>query len=163
VLIDNGVISIPDGGRGKQRDHRKGDAIGFRLVDVPIGHDEDGEVVTSAVVESGPVRGNAQQFKQGSNPDQVQRLMVRAEADGEIAVTAPDRLKLNPGAKVLPFSIIRDRFVEDRINFDDPEGRKDESVLKRIRKTACEAFHDGCRKLDAAKKIGYDKQYLWFK
>jgi hypothetical protein len=54
VLIIDGVISVPDDETGKQRDRGKGAAIGFKLVDVTIGSDANGDLVQSAVIIEAP-------------------------------------------------------------------------------------------------------------
>jgi hypothetical protein len=158
ILVDNDSVSIPNGDGGKQRDGAKGAAIGFKLVEVQIGVDADGEAVTSCVVESAPLMKPSQKFAPGSPEDDVLRLMAGAEDD---AVLSPPHLKQPYGFKVLPRAVIQEQFIAERVSFADQKEIEDPAAMRRVRQGACAAFRRAVAKLAKAEKINFSERFMW--
>jgi AAA domain-containing protein len=92
----------------KQRDHRMGDPFAFRLIPVEIGTDENGEPVTSCVVE--PERGAVvrTEAKRQRDPKAAQiALRALAEAVDEQGAVPPSSIHIPTSIKVVSVSVWR--------------------------------------------------------
>jgi hypothetical protein len=146
---------------GKQRDGAAGGAIGFRRVDVDLGLDVDGEMVRSCVIEEVPLSsGTSSQISDDSHAGRLLRLAVRAQA--EHSVTAPERLGLFPGEKVIPLEKIGGIFIDEYVALKSAgmSSLSDED-RRQLRKSGSNAFGRAVLTLEQAKKIKKDNQFLW--
>jgi hypothetical protein len=92
----------------KQRDGELGFKIGFKLVDLVIGEDADGNCIKSAVVEWGA--GQAPKTKTKREAPRAQRLLT------EVVEQAIDEagFQFTPWADAPPAQCVRDSVVRDR-------------------------------------------------
>jgi hypothetical protein len=160
MLVENNAITIPSSPTvGKQRDGARGVGIGFKVVSVLVGFDEDDDPVTGATIDEGPMP-RQDGVKLGAEEERVLRFIDKANH-----LPAPGRLKLVPGATIVKRAQVREAYVADReLVYGDSgdNGDKNDVAERRTRKSANTAFGRACDRLRDAGKIEFDEEYLWF-
>ena len=92
----------------KQRDHRVGNPFAFRLIPVEVGTDENGELVTSCVVEPETGAVARTEAKRQRDPKAAQiALRALAEAIEEQGVVPPSSIHIPTSIKVVSVSVWR--------------------------------------------------------
>lgn len=92
----------------KQRDHRVGDPFAFRLIPVQVGTDENGEPVTSCVVEPETGAVVRTEAKRQRDPKAAQiALRALCEVIAEQGTPASASLHIPSGARVVSVSVWR--------------------------------------------------------
>lgn len=125
------TLLMVDGGKSKrvtvtkQKNAEEGDPFGFKLLSIELGDDEDGEPVTSCIVEAAELTERA---VGGLRLNDGQALALRAlrdviQSDGLSAVLhLPDQPSTVKPDTVARLSAWRDRYLEIA---GDPEGKPD--------------------------------------
>lgn len=104
----------------KLKEGREGDKYGFKLLDIPLGMDDDGEVYGSCVVEHGPVAAKAPARGKG-------KWQKRVDAALDDLAGLDDRL--------VPRAQVEDRVLEIALENDGPpsDGQAPKSRTRSIR------------------------------
>jgi hypothetical protein len=127
----NELSSVITATVAKQRDHRIGDPFAFRLIPVEVGTDENGEPVTSCVVE--PETGTVvrTEAKRQRDPKAAQiALRALAEAVDEQGVIPPGSMHIPTGVKVVPVSVWRQQAYRRGISTSDEERAKQQAFKR---------------------------------
>jgi hypothetical protein len=132
----------------KQRDHRVGDTFAFCLMPVQIGHDDEGEPITSCAVE--PVEASALKRTTSRKLSDRQRLALDALAECGVTLgeDAPASFGLPARTIVVALAAWRDELYRLR-------------VLDREAKNPREAFRQIRNSLQARRLIGVRDDLVW--
>jgi Bifunctional DNA primase/polymerase, N-terminal/AAA domain len=153
LRVQDGVISIPNNPRvGKQRDGARGGGIGFRILPVLVGMDEDGDPVMGATIIEAPVKHATDAPKLGREEERVLKFMAQAEQ-----VPSPGRLNM-PGVMVARREDVWKAYLADR---EMLAGDVSDADKRRLKKTVNQAFRNALDKLRDAEKADFDQEYLW--
>jgi hypothetical protein len=115
----------------KQRDHRVDDPFAFRLIPVEVGTDENGEPVTSCVVEPEMGAVVRTEPKRQRDPKAAQiALRALAEAIDEQGMAAPPSTHIPAGVKVVSISAWRQQVYRRGISTSDEERAKQQAFKR---------------------------------
>jgi KaiC/GvpD/RAD55 family RecA-like ATPase len=132
----------------KQRDGASGDQIAFRLRQIHLGDDADGEAVTSCVVEAAEV-ASLQRSKPTLPASQKRALELLADAIGRGGEPAPGNDHIPPGMLCVSESLWRQYCYAGQV------AKSDKADAKR------QAFNRAAEALIAGKHVGKWGDLVW--
>ena len=161
VAVDTSIeIAKPDDGGPNTLTVRKmkggpeGAVHRFRLKQIPIGVDGEGEAITSCVVEPADDQpGSASRGRRAKPLSREARLALRAlhDALNDHGEPAPGSLQLPHGLKVVKREFWRGRLVAALV--DPDEDVKGDKIRQRLRRVRVE--------LEDARVIAHSEPYFW--